>query len=454
MDVLYLAFNLSILSYFLGTLLKGIPIPLVSVKKLGSRLMVDGVLSAFLVFSYKALVYSIDYFSRLLGSSMDVLHAWFLVETSVLVSLYTFLKLTGLIYSKIGLGFLSSGLIAPLVNILVDALVTITVFYIAVNAIRAMAQAFIAIGILLYSVPFRITRSAGSILIALPIIFTVGAPLLPSFVAMFNMPMQVNWLNIPAVPAYFKLVDYTNNTIAYYVLNATDTAGNTLYIYPSDSNGVVNATSMDRWIPYGEQVLNFMMPGSLYTVKTNVSGSQEVFNLTVRVPNVIAVATNTFIYYYTDYIEVVNVDKGNNSLTASLRVASPAQLYLVTQEDCSVVVSVDSSTIQSPQYYFEWFGIRFKAYSVNLSPGPHVIGVIINYLTVQMPNVSVKSYVESILASESAVNYFVGSLSIVFFELIVLPIVYIFILVSATLALSRIIGGVESRISRIMVLGP
>jgi len=48
----------------------------------------------------------------------------------------------------------------------------------------------------------------------------------------------------------------------------------------------------------------------------------------------------------------------------------------------------------------------------------------------------------------------VSLVSLTFFRLLVLPIVYILILVSATLGLAKLLGGVEARISRVMVFGP
>jgi len=454
MDILYLAYYLSILTYILGAALRGLPIPLVSIKKLGSRLMVDGVFSALLVFSYKGIVFSISYFSALLGSNWDAFNAWYIAEAAVLTTLFLVLKTIGFVYNKIGLGFLASGLISPLVSLLIDVLVTVTVFYLAVSVIYATAKALIAVGLLLYSVPFRLTRPAGAVLIALPIVFSIGAPFLPSFISLFSTFTPPDQQLIHGEPALINLVDLVGNPVAYFVLNSSGEEGNLLYTYLSDSNGVVNATSIEKWIPLGPQVLDFLLPGSKYTVKANITGGSTPLNLTYRVPNVISINVNHFIYYNTDEAIVENTTRGNGTLTVVFNVLYNTKVYVVYEENSSLIISVDGNTGGGYETFFEWFSVKYKAFIADLSPGVHTLSVQIGELNISKPDVSEVSYLESTVEKESVMPLAVSLVSLTFFRLLVLPIVYILILVSATLGLAKLLGGVEARISRVMVFGP
>ncbi|MGC9011370.1 hypothetical protein [Thermogladius sp.] len=453
MDLLYLAYYLSVLTYFIGAALKGLPLPLASVKKVGQRLMVDGVFSAFMVFSYKALVFSISYFSSVIGADWRLLNEWYIAESASLMSLFVLLKTIGFLYSKVGLGFLASGLISPMVSLLVDVLVTITVFYLAVKAIYLTAKTMIAVGILLYSIPFRLTRPAGAVLISLPIVFTVGAPLLPNFVAMFstfNPPDNF----VQAQPAYIRLLDYLNQPIAYFVVNASDANGNQLYMYLSDSSGLVNATSMERWIPLGYQRLDFLMPGSKYSEEANVTSSGGVVNLTYRVPNIIKIDVNTLVYYNTDEAVVESVERSNNTFTTLFNVLYSTKIYLVYESSSTLIVWLDNTTAQGYTVSFDWFNVGFKALVLSLHPGLHNLTIQVINVAASRPNVSEVYYFEKVVESGSTLSLAIGLVSIKFFTLLVLPVVYIFVLVTATLGLARILGGVEARISRLLVLGP
>jgi len=454
MDILYLAYYLSILTYVLGAALRGLPIPLVSIKKLGSRLMVDGVFSAFLVFSYKGLVYSISYFSSLLGSNWGAFNAWYIAEAAALTTLFLVLKTIGFIYNKIGLGFLASGLISPLVSLLIDVLVTVTVFYLAVSVIYATAKTLIAVGLLLYSVPFRLTRPAGAVLIALPIVFTIGAPFLPSFVSLFSTVTPPDHQLIQGEPALISLVDLVGNPVAYFVLNSTDREGKLLYTYLSDSNSVVNATSIDKWIPVGPQVLDFLLPGSKYTVEANITQGSKPLNLTYRVPNVISINVNHFIYYNTGEAIVENISRVNGTLTVVFDVLYNTKVYVVYEEGSSLVISVDGGASGGYETSFKWFNVNYKAFTADLSPGVHTLAVQVGELNISKPDVSEVSYLEITVEKGSVMPLAVSLVSLTFFRLLVLPVVYILILVSATLGLAKLLGGVEARISRVMVFGP
>ncbi|MGC9122209.1 MAG: hypothetical protein ACP5HP_04645, partial [Thermogladius sp.] len=100
------------------------------------------------------------------------------------------------------------------------------------------------------------------------------------------------------------------------------------------------------------------------------------------------------------------------------------------------------------------FNVGFKALVLSLHPGLHNLTIQVINVAASRPNVSEVYYFEKVAESGSTLSLAIGLVSIKFFTLLVLPVVYIFVLVTATLGLARILGGVEARISRLLVLGP
>ena len=92
---LLIAFYLSVLSYYLGTLLYMIPLPFYSIKKWAPTLMVDGIFSATLVFTYTIIMCIIDYFSNMLGSDWVGLYTWISLKTGIVVSLMAVRNIIG-----------------------------------------------------------------------------------------------------------------------------------------------------------------------------------------------------------------------------------------------------------------------------------------------------------------------------------------------------------------------
>jgi hypothetical protein len=129
-------------------------------------------------------------------------------------------------------------------------------------------------------------------------------------------------------------------------------------------------------------------------------------------------------------------------------------VYVVYEENSSLIISVDGNTGGGYETFFEWFSVKYKAFIADLSPGVHTLSVQIGELNISKPDVSEVSYLESTVEKESVMPLAVSLVSLTFFRLLVLPIVYILILVSAALGLAKLLGGVEARISRVMVFGP
>ncbi|MEM4061377.1 MAG: hypothetical protein QXY11_00790, partial [Desulfurococcaceae archaeon] len=117
MDLLNLAFYLSVLSYCLGLLLKALPLPFISIKKLGRSLVADGLFSATLVFSYNLIFRLMEYLGRVLGSDWIAFGYWLTDRISMITNLLAVLKALGIALDKLGFRFITSVILAPITNL-------------------------------------------------------------------------------------------------------------------------------------------------------------------------------------------------------------------------------------------------------------------------------------------------------------------------------------------------
>ncbi|AWR94373.1 DNA import protein CedA [Acidianus brierleyi] len=192
-----IAFNLAILTYFIGVLLMGSPIPVYGIKKWGPKLISDGIYSAVLVNSFEAILYFSQQISNIIGSNWTSFYNWIYQVIAQELEIYTLIRT---LYATISISqdpavsiFLSpltiffsflTGLIATMETIL-------TISYL----VNENVGIFIALGILFLSLPFRIGRSIGGALIGFAVVFYIGLPYLPNFLT----GLGVNVLNPPAV---------------------------------------------------------------------------------------------------------------------------------------------------------------------------------------------------------------------------------------------------------------
>jgi len=188
-DLLEIAFYLSILTFYLGTLIYALPIPITGLKRWGPRLISDAFYVASLTLAFYTIINAAKTIASALGAS------W--------LSFYGFV--TGQLAGQLSLIFGLSALpklvnpkFAPIVAKIVSSLVgkiLISVYvtsfmYILGLVIQKSYVALAALGIALMAIPFRIARGAGAFLLAFALVFYVGLPLYPKFFSFIVLPPQ------------------------------------------------------------------------------------------------------------------------------------------------------------------------------------------------------------------------------------------------------------------------
>lgn len=192
-DFLFYAQILSSLTYTLGALFYALPLPIYGIKKWGPRLITDSIYIIVWITIYTAVLALMQQLLQLLGVSWSSYLQWLYTVENYDIVQYEIVK--GLIDATEYL----SGTIAPfmLFSFLLSSATSFIEFLTIISQmILQYSGLFIAMGILLMAIPFRIGRSIGASFISSAIVFYIGLPYLP----MFLSQLDLNILNINIAP--------------------------------------------------------------------------------------------------------------------------------------------------------------------------------------------------------------------------------------------------------------
>ncbi|ARM75951.1 DNA import protein CedA [Acidianus manzaensis] len=193
-QILLLSSSLASLTYFLGTLIMALPIPLYGIKKWGTRLITDGIYSAIWINIYGTIISVMQYINSLLGVSWSYYYQWIYAVLVEEVDLYAIIR-TVYVAASISQDPALTVFLAPLsfiFSFLTGLITTTETLLVISNVVYEYAPVFVVLGILFLSIPFRIGRSVGGSLIAFGVVFYSALPYLPQFLT----SLGINILNI------------------------------------------------------------------------------------------------------------------------------------------------------------------------------------------------------------------------------------------------------------------
>ena len=202
-EFLNIAGALGLLTYTIGALIYGLPIPSRGLKEWGSKMIKDGVYAMFWVMFYNVIVSLISNFASPLWDNYltwlyQMMFELIFFDTafsglSRALPLIKSASITINKYTSITINFpksfprtpsVSSGTLLSLgSSFLSNGASLFTVLMVLSLVVLENWELFLAIGIMLISTPFRIGRSAGATLTAFSLVFYAGLPFLPVFVA-------------------------------------------------------------------------------------------------------------------------------------------------------------------------------------------------------------------------------------------------------------------------------
>ncbi|MCG3107748.1 DNA import protein CedA [Metallosphaera sp. J1] len=214
-QILSISQDLAGLTYFLGTLLMAIPVPVYGVKKWGPKLIVDGIYSSILVNLYETLILFVVQLGNYLGINWTYYISWLYQLLTGELQVYTLIRTLYATITSFPYGGINP-IVGPLSLFLslISGFMSITGTLIVISQlVYNYVGLILALGILMISIPFRIGRSIGGSFIGFSIVFYVGLPLLPSFLSAFNVNVlqstvgsadNLTVLATQVIPAYIE----------------------------------------------------------------------------------------------------------------------------------------------------------------------------------------------------------------------------------------------------------
>ena len=182
---------LATLTYTLGGLFYILPIPIHGVKKWGPAMIKDGIYATVWIALYKFIFDIAASIMNLLniswGNYILTLEAEQIIIGAAYIFLSTVLSLENFFDNIPGLETIISIIgdkqfIKQLAASLGSALQFLGVLFAFSTLIEFATPFFVALGILFMSLPFRIGKKIGALLVAFSLVFYIGLPFLPSFV--------------------------------------------------------------------------------------------------------------------------------------------------------------------------------------------------------------------------------------------------------------------------------
>jgi hypothetical protein len=450
MDLLELAFYLSVLSYVTGLLLKALPLPFLLVKKIGRSLVSDGLFSAMLVFSYRVLLELIDYIGGLLGSNWAIYTAWILDKIQALLILLVLLKTIGFALSKAGFSFLAGGFLSQLTSLISTSLTTLIISTYISTMLYAGAPVLIALGLVLHAVPFRLTRSVGATLIAIVIVFSIGIPLMPAFINTFSSLVGYAVITRGDVcTGEIKIIDDVGRGLGYAIVEGY-VSGELQYRYVVSGNGTLYVDSL-----YGlpcvdhEVVVNI---ADLYYTASVTRGESRNWDLTLVATNTLSIAPNRFVLFTSSY-NLASYSSDNKWLNITMS-SQGTNFTLYTERGDSVEVYVDGLMVEpTTTNQVEWYGVNLTTRTYTLNEGEHMVNIRVDWRGSSSPQPDPYPYSMNVLGVDlMKPETLIFIVTYLFFELTIMPIAYIAILFTISLSLARLLGGVSMSIARLVMV--
>ncbi len=448
MNVLPLALNLAILTYFIGVLILALPIPYRQLKKWGIRLLSDAVTAAVLISAYNIVLGIGDFILNLLGYSWAGFMSWLTERTAILVT-----ALMGLTYitswiKSLGYSMILSplGLASTYITL---ALSAVRMMYFIASFIWNFRSELLALGLLLYSLPLRIGKDVGAFFIAASLVMYVGFPLMPVFVNVFQGNTPQPTISSP-VTLTCNIVDLGNGPIPHPILRLYKEGSEVpIGIIKGDAGGKVvlgdNLDVLPRNYTFRVEVL-FM--GYIFTpTPSTIRSESGRTSYRLRLPNIIYQGGLAILL--PSSLSVVHVKYLGNKLEVTLTKPSTGggEIRIVKLANVQVAsLSVNNASLQCSWNTWSWKGIQLSECVLSLSVSElnstRSIFINISYTPREYPSPNIEE--RRIVCYESLVDIIMQYISIgiaYIYSFLFLPGVYLTALTTMASSLARVLGG-------------
>ncbi len=437
MELLTLAVALASLTYALGALILGLPIPYRPLKRWGPRLMADAVAAMIIVSSLGILLWLSDKVMEIIGVTWGNFYDWMTVRFTVLLAVYGGLQYVSTLLRSSGLDILLP-IVSGTVSAVSAALTGLRIIFFVALALQRLRYYFVILGSVFYSIPFRIGRSVGATMISIGLVAYIAMPALPLFVETFSP--DVPGFSIPANHTIVVDVkDSVGTPIPYPLLELRDSGGEVEGVIVGDMYGrVVLGGGKDMLPPVFNYSIKVGFLG--YYFDTVPGFITELSNgSTIVVPNLVYSA-GVGVLIHSIIMEVVSNEPGEIRLRVVTVLASPEVLVTKVAYITDVGVHIGNVTYGCQWVRSYWLDIPLDTCQVTgLEPGDMLS---IDYLPGPYPGPNIR---EKRIVYGDSVEEMVESLTTyaaaVLYRELVLPAMYMGVVASLTAAAARVLGG-------------
>jgi len=402
-------------------------------------MMYDGIASAILVSAYGLVIKLGDYLLTVVNADWGGFTVWLTSRASVLVSTYLLIQSLGAMLKVSGAEVLLE-ILKHVGTLLATALTAIKTIYLISMVIYSLRDKILAVGVLLYSLPFRAGRSVGAAMIAASIVYYIGLPLMPAFAAVFEAPpiatpssglgsirgRVVDAIGNPLPNAVVEL--FGSSSVEPDVAVVGDPTG-AFYVGPP-YDMLAEGTSFTPSVVF----MGYRFTPDPSYLKVPWEGTLRVYNL------VYAGQSLTLVLIGALYIG--NLSRVGSKLIVLLEVLSEtASLAILKLSSVNVSSAmVNGEGLRCSWEGFSWAGITLEECYLNLGRGSYSIEL--EYLGVEYPRPAIteKHYVGVVDVLDYLISLQVVAVSYVYSYLL-LPSAYLVVLSASTYALSKFLGG-------------
>ncbi len=446
-DLLALAYRLVVLTFDLGVLIYALPVPVQGLKRWAPRLIQDSILAFLLIAIFDFSFRASNTIAAMLGGSWQLLHTWISSGAAEFIAIKTVRFLLELAPDPTGVSDALAGLMRPL-----DRLATTALYFIGFIAglaylVETYGRYLAALGLVLYSAPFRIARAAGAWLFSFAIVFSAGLQVLPVLVVQLG--------GTPASPFIGEIAE---KGLAIAEINVTGPGGplwGELHVTDYDTGEeyavyeVSNGSAVERGVgfvaipskPRIAYELEYMAV-TLYLAPYPANASDYdveggVWRIDLYSPH--AVYARPGILAYTNG-QVVSVNPTSDGFTATLSLGEGQYVAVRYADTCTAEVEAPGLEESSGEWY--WRGVH---------------GALVRYVAGESGNYTVQASLDC--SSEPDFSYethsyggsvdrYLSFLDLDFVRAFILywftiPLLYTAMLGSITTAIARLLGGRE-----------
>jgi len=447
-DLLLLAFNLAILTYNIGVVIYALPVPIKTVKKWGTSLIVDGISASLLISCFTVMIYVANYLLNMFNADWNHFFSWIAGRAALIFSVFSaltyisgFLKYSYLSFINspinIVIGYLSATLSA------LKALTFLGSF--VLNYYRYL----IILGILLYSIPFKIGKNAGSYLIAFALVFFVGLPLMPAFVEVFQASIPATEVGGIEISGY--ITDSSGGAVPYAVVEVFQGDELVGMILSDESGRYVLGDGLDL-LP---KEFNYTISVSLYgftfltlprAISNELCSNSARCYVNINVPGILTTANGRLMILRPSNSLVNGVTVSNDRVVFNLYVNSTGsnKLTIVSPRSTKILsVTINNESVLCTDVEeFTWYGIPLNLCEVYFRTADNYITGEVMYKSsyVEKPNVNEKRII--VVDDLMGILTSMLSLGIAFiFSLVFIPSLYLVLLLSIAASVARVLGG-------------